>query len=239
MLSKKYMQCLCIASLLLQLGGCMNNEVKPNDPKYAPVPPAQLVKPPNNSGSIYQVGFERRLFEDIRAYRVGDILTVTLIENTNANKNANTSLTKNTNVNPGTPKVAGVNPTLNAPDVPLVGSTAILPLESRIDAQNKFTATSNSKQNNTITGNITVTVAEVLPNENLVIRGEKWVGINRGQEYIRLSGIVRPQDISATNTVDSIRVADVRIEYSGTGDVAESNSMGWLARFFNSAKWLF
>ena len=76
---------------------------------------------------------------------------------------------------------------------------------------------------------------EVLANGYLVVRGEKRIGINQGNEYIRLSGIVRPIDIDEDNTVLSTRLADPTIVYVGDGAVAESNAMGWLARFFISS----
>ncbi|MEJ2592686.1 MAG: flagellar basal body L-ring protein FlgH, partial [Candidatus Thiodiazotropha sp.] len=91
-----------------------------------------------------------------------------------------------------------------------------------------------SAQSNKLSGNITVTVVEVLPNRNLYVRGEKRIGINQGYEYVRLAGIVRPQDITPENTVESTRIADPTISYVGEGALADANSMGWLARFFNS-----
>jgi len=72
-----------------------------------------------------------------------------------------------------------------------------------------------------------------------VIRGEKWITLNQGDEYIRITGIVRPTDVTAENTVLSTKVADARITYSGTGEVADTNNNGWLARFFISAFWPF
>jgi len=82
-----------------------------------------------------------------------------------------------------------------------------------------------------------VTVTEVMPNGLLRVRGEKWLQLNRGQEYIRLSGIVRQEDLAPDNTVPSTKLADARIGYSGTGELAQSNNMGWLGKFFNSGVW--
>ncbi|MCG8122437.1 MAG: flagellar basal body L-ring protein FlgH, partial [Candidatus Thiodiazotropha taylori] len=92
----------------------------------------------------------------------------------------------------------------------------------------------SASQGNALSGSITVSVIEVLPNRNLYVRGEKRIGINQGTEYVRLSGIVRPSDISPTNTVASTRIADPTITYVGEGALADANSMGWLSRFFNS-----
>ena len=82
---------------------------------------------------------------------------------------------------------------------------------------------------------ITVTVVERLPNGNLLVQGEKWLRLNQGDEFVRIAGVIRPNDIQQDNTVTSDRVADARISYGGRGMVASSNRAGWLARFFNSA----
>ena len=79
-----------------------------------------------------------------------------------------------------------------------------------------------------------MTVIEVLPNGNLVVSGEKQIGINTGSEFVRLSGVVNPTTILAGNVVSSIQVADARLEYRGTGSVDEAQTIGWLARVFQS-----
>jgi len=71
------------------------------------------------------------------------------------------------------------------------------------------------------------------------VRGEKWITLNRGDEYIRISGIIRPEDVSQENTISSTKLANARISYSGTGELAESQSMGWVSRFFNNPLWPF
>ena len=80
-----------------------------------------------------------------------------------------------------------------------------------------------------------MTVADVLPNGNLVIRGEKRLNLNQGNEYVKISGIVRPTDVTASNTVPSTKVADATIVYSADGANADANKVGWLSRFFLSA----
>ena len=233
----KLVMIVCFGTSLLS--GCMFDQAHPDDPAYAPISPAQLMPPPNTTGAIYQAGYERRLFEDVRAARVGDMLTINLVETTTAGKSAKTSMTKVTAVDVSQPTLFGGSPTFDAPgSLPLVGKKSNT-LNSKLDSNNAFSGEGKSDQSNNLTGNITVTVAEVLPNEYLVVRGEKWLSLNRGKEYIRFSGIVRPQDVSADNTVESTRVANARITYSGTGEVSESNGIGWLARFFSSAIWPF
>jgi flagellar L-ring protein precursor FlgH len=100
-----------------------------------------------------------------------------------------------------------------------------------------FDGTGSSSQSNQLTGEITVTVAQRLANGNLLVKGEKWLTINQGQELVRIAGIVRPQDIGQDNTIESTRVADAKITYTGRGTLADANTQGWLSRFFNS-KWM-
>lgn len=206
----------------LLLAGC--DTLPKRDPDFAPVQPADLRPPRQNNGAIYQGGFDMRLFEDHAARRVGDIVTVTLTERTNAKKNADLGTSKDTSITVSAPNVLGVNPAT------VLGQN----LETQIETAHAFDGAGDAQQSNQLTGNISVTVVEVLPNGNLRVRGEKRVTLNDGNEYIRLSGIVRPIDIDVANTVASSKVADATIMYTGDGAVADSNKMGWIARFFNS-----
>ena len=106
--------------------------------------------------------------------------------------------------------------------------------EASFGGNNSFNAKANAGQTNSLTGQISVSVIKVLPNGNLMIRGEKWLMLNNGNEYIRLTGILRPEDVNADNTVSSQKVANARIQYGGTGDFANTQKRGWLSRFFNS-----
>ena len=106
-----------------------------------------------------------------------------------------------------------------------------------INQNSEFTGESLADQSNSLSGDISVHVLRVLPNGNLMIRGEKWLTLNNGDEYIRLTGIIRPKDISTNNTIISTKVANARIQYSGTGSFADANEQGWLTKFFNSAWW--
>jgi flagellar L-ring protein FlgH len=221
-----------VASLLSLslLSGCAFNQAKPNDPAFAPVAPSRMMPPVAENGAIYQAGFARDLFEDQQARRVGDMLTIVLQEAYNSNKNATTNTTKSSEIDvPASTTILGKTPKVAGQFTPATS----------IESEQAFSGTANVVQNNKLTGTITVTVSDVLPNGNLIIRGEKWLTLNRGEEYVRLTGIVRPQDIAADNSVLSTRIADARISYSGTGEIADTNSMGWLTRFFTSAMFPF
>ena len=109
-------------------------------------------------------------------------------------------------------------------------------LEMGMNNAQDFSGNGAATQSNKLDGFITVTVHKRLSNGNLLVRGQKWVGINSGREYVRLQGIVRPSDIAPDNSVLSWRVADAYISYGGQGTVANASKPGWLYRFFNSPK---
>lgn len=215
-----------LISLIGLATGCSTTRivVQP-DPQYAPVDLTALEYQPLENGSIFQQGRAVRLFEDNKAYRVGDVLAVTLSESTNASKSAATNTSKDNDVSIGGSVIFGSSgPTID-------GNLA---LENSVDAERSFAGSGDSAQSNRLDGEIAVTVTTILPNGNLVVRGEKIIGLNQGSEYIRLSGIVRPQDVSTDNVILSRKIANARIYYGGGGVVAESNTKGWLTRFFDS-----
>ena len=107
------------------------------------------------------------------------------------------------------------------------------PSDAAVSAGGKFDGKGQAAQSNTLQGEVTVTVAAVYPNGTMLVRGEKLVTLNRGDEYIRVSGLVRPADIGPDNRVPSTRVADARISYSGKGEIARASSQGWVGRFFS------
>ncbi len=219
--------------LSLSLSGCQTTAPKRNA-EYAPLRPVPPPEIPRGNGSIYQAGYEMIWFEDIVARRVGDLLTVVLVESTQANKSATTSTGKSTELGIPNPTLFGSTPQFNLPGFIPLESNVNNNLNFDISASNDFSGDGSSSQSNALSGNITVTVVEVLPNRNLYVRGEKRIGINQGFEYVRLAGIVRPQDITPQNTVQSTRIGDPTISYVGEGALADANSMGWLTRFFNS-----
>ncbi|MCV6605288.1 MAG: flagellar basal body L-ring protein FlgH [Porticoccaceae bacterium] len=191
--------------------------------------PYEYLAPAPQNGSIYQSGYERAFFEDIKAHRVGDTITVLLTEQTSAEKSSATSLDRTNSTTITGPTILGSTPGVNSR----------YNLGADLDSQHDFSGQGSSNQSNSLSGSVTVTVARVLPNGNLVIRGEKWIEINQGQEFVRIQGMVRPVDVSSDNVVLSTKVADARISYSGKGQMADTNRMGWLAKFFLGPLWPF
>lgn len=177
-------------------------------------------------GAIYAQGTDVSLWNNVTARNVGDTLTVTLAESTEAEKAATTSAKKSTDAALTGPTVLGRPITLNGTPI----------LEGSLGNSSTFAGNGAATQSNKLDGSITVTVHKRLSNGNLVVRGQKWIAINNGREFVRLQGVVRPSDIAPDNTVLSWRVADAYISYGGQGTVANAAKPGWLYRFFNSPK---
>ena len=197
----------------------------PRRPPAEPVVARPLPPPtPRTDGAIYQAGQQMELFADLKARRIGDVLTIRLTESTNASKNAVTKTQKTTSVANTGPTIFGK--TITASGVP-IGTVSM-------NGADAFDGEGSSTQSNSLAGSITVTVTDVQLNGNLVVQGDKTLRLNQGDESVRVSGVVRPADIATDNTVTSDKVADARIAYSGKGVVSSANRMGWLARFFNS-----
>jgi flagellar L-ring protein precursor FlgH len=214
---------LVLVLLALTLGAC--NTVPPTN-VHQPMSarPALKTDTPAASGSIFQAGASRTLFEDRRARYVGDTMHITITETTSASTKSNTNASKTAAVSASVPTVSGL------PGKSLQG----LALDA--SSSNSLVGKGDAAANNVFTGTITVTVIEVLANGNLLVSGEKQVSVGGGgTEYIRLSGVVNPYFISAANTISSSSVADARIEYKQSGVISEAQVMGWLARFFLSA----
>lgn len=212
----------CAAAALL--GGCViAGDVRPY-PAMAPIQPIMPPQAAPTAGAIYAAGPTLQLYSDRRARDVGDLLTITLLENTTAQTSANTATNKESNLSLGTPSIFGAPVTLGGKDI----------LSASAKGARDFTGKGNSAQSNRLQGSVTVTVIQRLPNGNLVVQGQKNLRLNQGDELVQVQGIVRPGDIAADNSIPSSRVAEARIVYGGRGPVAQSNAMGWLSRFFNS-----
>lgn len=206
---------------LFMLGGCVPSTDIKQPMTARPAPRSAAVQ---NDGAIFQAGVnEHPLFEDARARNVGDILTITLVESTSATQKNATDASHSSSLNATTPGISlPSNSQIKLRGLNVTGSSA-----------NKLANANNSSGSNVLSGSITVTVTEVLPNGNLVVSGEKQVAINQTREYIRLSGVVKPSSIDNANTVLSTSVADARIEYKG-GDSNLDNAsiLSMLSRFF-------
>ena len=209
------------------LAACASPQRIPDwEPAFPESPPVEDFGPP--TGAIFQQQVGAALFDDVKARRVGDTLTVRLVERTTASTSASTSTAKDTSAEIANPTVFGRAPTRrdNSGGLPLFGGS--------MNSASEFSGTGNSTQSNAMEGNMTVTVYQRLPNGNLMVKGERWITVNQGREFLRIAGIVRPADILPDNSVPSFKIADARIDYRGTGTLDDANRQGWLSRFFQS-----
>lgn len=222
------MRLLSIAVMAVwSLSGCVstqNSEVVQDDPYYAPMYPTEDAEQVVATGSLFNPHRANDLYADKKALRTGDIITVVLRESTQASKAANSETDKETELK--------LDPVLGFNGTPVnIGGDSI---QFGVGSDSSFKGDSKANQSNSLFGNISVNVMRVLPNGNLVIRGEKWLTLNTGEEFIRLEGLIRAADVTADNTVESNRIANARIQYSGKGQGQEAQSPGWLTRFFMS-----
>ncbi|MBZ6071627.1 flagellar basal body L-ring protein FlgH [Aeromonas schubertii] len=212
----------------LLLVGCTStpNTPRPDDPGFAPVYPESDPVSVRPTGAIFQPDQINSIYSDIKAHKVGDLITIELIESTSASKKANTQSGKDNKFNLDPVQLGGIPVTASPYD-----------LSASIGQNAAFKGQAKADQSNSLQGSISVSVYKVLPNGNLMVRGEKWIMLNNGNEYIRITGVIRPEDVTSDNSVSSQRVANARIYYGGTGDLANSQEQGWLTSFFNGPWW--
>lgn len=219
-----------LSSVTLLSACVVQQPAQPNDPYYAPVLRTNAVPDQAVNGSLYRENVAMNLFGDRKASRIGDIISVVLSERTSSSKTANVEITKENEI---AGPAAGGSVFGRAP------SARGLTLGVDVTTEREFLGESEADQSNRLNGSISVTVVDTYPNGTLVVRGEKWITLNRGEEFIRVSGLIRPEDITPENTVLSTKIANARIQYSGTGELADAQEMGWMSRFFNSPIWPF
>ena len=215
---------------LTLLAGCTSlpNEHVQDDPEFIPVEPVEADYNVALTGSLFQDSYANNLYSDIKAHRIGDIITVYLEESTSAKKKAGSSLAKK----------SGYNLDIDPMTVPGSGTPFTLSgLGIGSSQDSSFSGDADADQSNSLQGSITVNVTRVLSNGNLEIRGEKWLMLNNGEEFVRIKGVIRSEDVKSDNSISSMRVANSRIQYGGTGDFANTQKQGWLSAFFNGPYW--
>jgi flagellar L-ring protein precursor FlgH len=205
-------------ALLLSLPACADEGFgrAPGIAATLPMPPPAAPVPA--TGSLYNPASYASLVGDRRARRVGDLVTILLVERTQARKSATADAARDSNT------------AITLPDAPPF--SYVPPGLMSGGSKQAFKGAGSAAQDNQLSGELTVTVAQVLPGGVLRVAGEKRLTLNRGEEQVQLTGLVRIDDLGPDNSVPSTRVADARIRYSGTGQIADQSRQGWLARFF-------
>ena len=203
--------------LFLNLG-CSTHVEHLASEEYEPIVPGPNINSTESlrpSGAIYSSNSGGLFATDRRASDVGDILTVQLTEDFAASKSQSASSAKTDSFSVDLPAILDAN-----------GNDANL----TAGGASTFSGTGAAAQRNSLRGQISVTVTQVHSNGNMEITGQKKLLLNNGDEYIRLSGIVRPEDITADNIIVSNRIANARISYIGAGETADTGKKGWLSK---------
>ena len=215
---KTLLSCLVVLAVLQ---GCaaqqpVMSSLSPS-PDFAPVYPLAKDQTAPATGGIYGNRQSDAWFGRGRNYQIGDLITVMLNESTQADRSQKTDISRdasNTALPSGANTLLGnINPFFDG-----------LSLNA---AKTASTGKGSAAQAASLTGSVTVTVTEILANGNLVVRGEKKLGLSEGTEVIQVAGVIRPQDIGPNGTVQSLRLANAQISYRGSGDLAAASKPGW------------
>ena len=197
---------------------------------FMPVePPVDLALSEPSNGAIFQSSQNGLFATDQRARRVGDILTVSFNETYAATKAQTATSTKADNfavtLPTGLPNIftGGFDKDTGGNGSGLSAGTT-----------RSFAGAGNAVQSNSFSGLLSVTVVRVYKNGNMEVAGQKELMLNNGNEYVRVRGVVRPEDVSATNIVSSNRLADAQIRYTGSGQLADSSKQGWLSELMRT-----
>ena len=230
-MKSSFLSKLLATTLLTQaLGGCSTYVSQLEGQAFEPVDPAvNLASEKLSNGAIFRSGQSGLFATDQRARRVGDILTVTFNEIFAATK-AQTAASSKADAFAVTLPTGLPNILTGGFDKDAGGNGAGL----TAGTNRTFSGTGNAAQSNSFTGSLAVTVIRVFPNGNMEVAGQKEITLNNGNEYVRVKGIVRPEDISATNIVSSTRLADAQIRYTGSGHLADASKPGWLSQIMRA-----
>lgn len=212
-----------LLGFILSLVGCSHVQQSVITEPTTAKPQLKQSSPPIN-GSIFNANNPSMFlsFADPKPRQIGDILTIRIVENTNASTNSNNNVTRNSSSTASVPTLDGLP------------GRSFLGIDLEAKSGNNFKSQGSAAGKNAFTGTITVTVTDLYPNGNLVIAGEKQMVIGNSTEFIKISGVIDPKFVDRNNTIESTKVADAKIEYRGEGQIADSTFMPWLARFFMS-----
>ena len=217
-----------LALILLLLAACNTYVEDQRSVDFEPIylPDNEQEEESSDLGTIYKQDKGSLFAMEARAHRIGDILTVSFTESFQATKSQNAASTRSSENSLTLPTVMQ--------KLPVIGKGIPEAAELASSGESKFSGSGSSNQSNSLTGLISVHVVRVFTNGNLEILGQKKLTLNNGDEYIRVSGIVRPRDISSDNIVQSDRIANADINYIGAGDTARSGKKGWYTKMLET-----
>lgn len=227
-MAKKF--CFLFVLILISFSGCATKKMAPLVESRALERPQfpEYKYPERAEGSLWSEVSSLSLYPDRRARRVGDIVTVRIVEDPEAKLSASTKTDRSSSV-AGKLKAFGYMQALaeRNPRLAQVPGTDDL---IKATLTSKFNGKGSSNRDGHIKAFVSAMVLKVHPNGNLLIHGKREIRVNNETQYITLSGIIRAEDISPTNEISSTFVADARITYSGIGPVSDKQKPGWLGR---------
>lgn len=222
-----------LTAALALVTGCAGSIPK----NMAVLPPGEEALPPAPVQTDYAAGRPSEgslwndsrgsMFEDTTANYVGDTVIVDIVENSSSSMDVNSDASRVSSMNVGTPtlNILGTKTSLGG-----AGTTSLI----NTSFNNSFKGEAESDRSGQVTASIAARVVEVLPNGNLSLFGRRAMKVDHEVQYIVVSGIIRPQDISATNRVQSTYLADARIEYYGKGVLSDKQKPGWGTRLIDN-----
>jgi flagellar L-ring protein precursor FlgH len=191
-------------------------------------PPVEAYPTPaiKTEGSLFSEDSRPDFFADMKARRVGDIITINIVETSRANKTATTSTRRSNEIDSSIDALFG----LEAPGK--IPTPFGLNLTNGVKGSysSQFSGSGSTARNENITAKISARIIQVLPNDNLVVRGSQEIMVNNEKQYITVQGVIRPADVATDNSILSTYLADARIEYTGQGDLTNKQREGWLSR---------
>jgi len=215
------------ALLVIALVGCTSH-IAPYHSKHRKLDAGTFgTRSQPQNGSLYAEGAPG-LFEDAVASRVGDILVIKIDEKDLASHQADTKLDKSDATTYGLPNAFGFVSALQK-KYPGIDPAKLFASTS----DQKFTGNGQVQRQGQVTATLPVRVMQVLPSGDLFIEGTKVVMVGEEEHHIYVSGIVRKIDIAEDDTVPSSRIADAEIEYTGRGDISDTQRRGWLGRLLS------
>ena len=218
-----------VAPFLILLASCAQHNADRKGIDFEPMYPQEmpLVETSNPSGTIFNSAQGNLFSMESTAQMVGDIITVQFAESFQATKSQNAATSRSLD---GSVTLPGVMDLI----LPSGTNAANASADLTAKAANSFAGSGSSAQSNSLTGQVSVHVVRVFRNGNLEILGQKKLTLNNGDEYIRVHGIVRPDDINEQNVILSDRIANANIQYIGAGDIAASGKKGWYSKILDN-----
>ncbi|MBF0177892.1 MAG: flagellar basal body L-ring protein FlgH [Magnetococcales bacterium] len=192
-----------------------------------PLPPETLDP---KKGSIWQTSDRNTLFLDSKARNVGDLVTVQITEDASAKKDAKTDLKRKGDDTVDLGGLFGLTSALQS------GGLSKFRDAAKIKSDHTFSGEGTTSRSGNLKATMSCVVTEVLPNGNLRVEGRRDITVNNENQFIILSGVIRPEDISGDNAILSNKIADARIEYSGDGDVNDQQQQSWIQKFMSSIR---